>query len=131
MFPNSSNCVKIIYVTGTCPALRSIQGANEPFFSITFRGGLAMKRDDSEQLGAEGYIPRELLDRIQSSNLQISINFRLTDEIGVMAKGFAVSFYKELRRLGFPEEQIADFSTELLKFLEAKLAAYKKKIETK
>jgi hypothetical protein len=36
-----------------------------------------------------------------------------------------------LRRLGFPEEQIADFSTELLKFLEAKLAAYKKKIETK
>jgi len=90
-----------------------------------------MKRDDSEQLGAEGYIPKDLLDRIHSGNLQVSINFRLTDEIDVMAKGFAISFYKELRRMGFTEEQIADFSTELLKFLEAKLTAYKKKIETK
>ncbi|MGV8124487.1 MAG: hypothetical protein AB9903_20470 [Vulcanimicrobiota bacterium] len=90
-----------------------------------------MKRDDSESLGAEGYIPKELLNRIQSSHMHVSVSFLLSEEMDVMAKSFAVSFYKELRRFGFTEEQIADFSTELLKYLHAKLAAYKRKIESK
>lgn len=88
-----------------------------------------MEKRDSVVLGAEGYIPQELLRNIQTKKIHIDINFMLNPEMDVMAKSFAISFYKELRRHGFSENQIADFSTELLKYLGEKLAAYKAKIQ--
>ena len=88
-----------------------------------------MERD--QMLGAEGYIPRSLLKELRSKRIQLSISFLLDSEMSTMAKGFAISIYKELRRLGFTEDQIADFSTELLKCLQDKLQSYKDRLQQK
>lgn len=88
-----------------------------------------MERDES--LGAEGYIPQPLLRDLKSKRTHLTVTFLLDSRMSTMAKGFAVSFYKELRRLGFSEEQIADFSTELLKCLHEKLHSYKSRIQQK
>jgi hypothetical protein len=90
-----------------------------------------MKKEYIDTLGAEGYIPQDLLNTIKSKKIHISASFILSDHMDIMAKSFAVSFYKELRRFGFTEDQIAYFSTELLKCLLEKLEAYKIKIQKK
>jgi hypothetical protein len=99
------------------------------FMNKRFPGGTAMKKEYIDTLGAEGYIPKALLSTIKSKKVHISASFVLSDQIDVMAKSFAISFYKELRRSGFSEDQVAYFSTELLKCLLEKLEAYKIKIQ--
>lgn len=88
-----------------------------------------MQRD--EYLGAEGYIPQSLLRDIGTRKINFSLSFQLDPHMNEMAKSFAISFYKEFRRHGFTEEQIADFSTELLACLHEKLDAYKNRIQQK
>ncbi|MDQ7824297.1 MAG: hypothetical protein RDV48_15960 [Candidatus Eremiobacteraeota bacterium] len=90
-----------------------------------------MAKHEPVILGGEGYIPKELLEEVQTHRIPITISFPLNTRSEVMAKDFALSFYRELRRFGFSEAQIADFSTELLKCLTEKLEAYVEKITRK